>query len=62
MTGGLDSIGGVEGLEQIPGIAQTPAGRSQRIVDMADGVILSFGPNTGKVLDALARAVYEPAT
>ncbi len=62
MTGGLESIGGIEGLQQVPGIAQTPAGRSHRVVDMADGVVLSFGPNTGKVLDALARAVYEPAT
>lgn len=62
MTGGLESIGGVEGLQQVPGIAQTPAGQSQRVVDMADGVVLSFGPNTGKVLEALARAVYEPAT
>lgn len=62
MTDGLESIGGIEGLEQVPGIAQTPAGQSRRIVDMADGVILSFGPNTGKVLDALAKAVYEPAS
>nr|WP_296767375.1 ABC transporter substrate-binding protein [Rhodococcus sp. (in: high G+C Gram-positive bacteria)] len=62
MTGGLESIGGIDGLEQVPGIAQTPAGHSKRIVDMADGVILSFGPNTGKVLGALASAVYEPAS
>ncbi|WP_176444094.1 heme/hemin ABC transporter substrate-binding protein [Rhodococcoides kyotonense] len=62
MTGGLESIGGVDGLEQVPGIAQTPAGQSERIVDMADGVVLSFGPNTGKVLDALAKAVYAPAS
>lgn len=61
MTGGLESIGGIAGLEQVPGIAQTPAGQSERVVDMADGVVLSFGPNTGKVLDALARAVYDPA-
>lgn len=61
MTGGLESIGGISGLEEVPGIAQTPAGRSQRVVDMADGVVLSFGPNTGKVLDALAKAVYQPA-
>lgn len=62
MTGGLASIGGIDGLGQVPGLAQTPAGSSRRIVDMADGVILSFGPNTGKVLDALAKAVYEPTS
>ncbi|WP_279395548.1 ABC transporter substrate-binding protein [Rhodococcus sp. ARC_M12] len=62
MTKGLESIGGIEGLEQIPGIAQTPAGRERRVVDMDDGTILSFGPNTGKVLGALSTAVYDPAS
>ncbi|MGA9869819.1 MAG: ABC transporter substrate-binding protein [Rhodococcus sp. (in: high G+C Gram-positive bacteria)] len=61
MTGGLESIGGIDELGQVPGIAQTPAGQNRRIVDMADGVVLSFGPNTGKVVNALAEAVYEPA-
>jgi iron complex transport system substrate-binding protein len=58
MTNGLESIGGVAGLEKIPGIAQTPAGRNERVVDMADSVLLSFGPNTGHVLAALSEAVY----
>ncbi len=62
MTGGLESIGGIEGLEKVPGVAQTPAGRNQRVVDMQDGVLLSFGPNTGRVLGALADAVYPAAT
>ncbi|MGB2719005.1 MAG: ABC transporter substrate-binding protein, partial [Rhodococcus sp. (in: high G+C Gram-positive bacteria)] len=62
MTKGLESIGGIEGLEQIPGLAQTPAGRERRVVDMDDGTILSFGPNTGKVLGALSKAVYDPAS
>lgn len=58
MTHGLESIGGIEGLEKIPGIAQTPAGKNQQVVDMEDGTILSFGPNTGLVLQALAEAIY----
>ncbi len=58
MTKGLDSIGGLDGLAKIPGIAQTPAGRNQRVVDMQDGVLLSFGPRTGEVLQALAVALY----
>ncbi|MBC7305026.1 MAG: ABC transporter substrate-binding protein [Nocardia sp.] len=58
MSDGLKSVGGVEGLQKIPGIAQTPAGRSQRVVDMSDAVILSFGPNTGRVVSALSDAVY----
>ncbi|MFD4293141.1 hemin ABC transporter substrate-binding protein [Rhodococcus sp. NPDC058505] len=60
MTKGLDSIGGINGLERIPGIAQTPAGRNQRVVDMQDGALLSFGPRTGEVLHALAVALYGP--
>ncbi|MGC0364195.1 iron complex transport system substrate-binding protein [Rhodococcus sp. 27YEA15] len=62
MTDGLASIGGIDGLEKIPGIAQTPAGKNKRVVDMADGVLLSFGPNTGRVMQALAQAFYQPAS
>lgn len=60
MTDGMASLGGVDGIVQIPGIAQTPAGRNKRIVDMADAVLLSFGPNTGRVISALSQAVYGP--
>ena len=59
MTSGLESVGGVDGLlESKPAIALTRAGENRRFVDMADGDILSFGPRTALVLDALARAVY----
>ncbi|WP_051020770.1 heme/hemin ABC transporter substrate-binding protein [Nocardia araoensis] len=58
MSDGLKSVGGVEGLEKVPGIAQTPAGRDRRVVDMSDAVLLSFGPNTGRVIAALSAAVY----
>ncbi|MGQ4598952.1 ABC transporter substrate-binding protein [Nocardia sp. R6R-6] len=58
MSDGLTSVGGVEGLQKVPGIAQTPAGRSRRVVDMSDAVLLSFGPNTGRVIAALSQAVY----
>lgn len=58
MTDGMKSIGGVDGISQIPGIAQTPAGRNKRIVDMSDSVLLSFGPNTGRVITALSDAIY----
>ena len=37
---GLKSIGGVEGLLKVPGLAQTPAGRNKRVVAM-DGLYLS---------------------
>lgn len=62
MTDGLDSAGGVDALLQAkPAIALTAAGQNRRFVDMADGDILSFGPRSAAILDALARAIYAPA-
>lgn len=62
MTGGLDSVGGVEKLLELkPALALTPAGQNRRFVDMADAQLLSFGPHTPQVIDALARAIYAPA-
>lgn len=47
---GLESIGGIEGLLTQPGIAQTPAGKSRRIVTMDDLLLLGFGPRLGEAL------------
>ncbi len=59
MTKGLESVGGVDGLlEQMPAVAQTPAGEHRRVIDMSDTEILSFGPTSARTLDALARALY----
>jgi iron complex transport system substrate-binding protein len=61
MTDGIASVGGVDGLlEAKPAVALTSAGQNRRFVDMADGEVLSFGPRTAAVLDALARAIYAP--
>ncbi|MEU8801535.1 ABC transporter substrate-binding protein [Spirillospora sp. NPDC048819] len=60
MTAGLESVGGVSGLLKLPGVAQTPAGRNRRIVDVADGTLLTFGSRTGETISALADAVHRP--
>jgi iron complex transport system substrate-binding protein len=61
MTDGLASAGGVDALlASKPALALTTAGQHRRFVDMADGVVLGFGPRSAAVLDALARAVYAP--
>ncbi|WP_083449395.1 heme/hemin ABC transporter substrate-binding protein [Actinoplanes rectilineatus] len=60
MTEGLNSVDGVDGLLELPGVAQTPAGINRRIVDMDDGILLNFGARTGKAVEALATAVYGP--
>jgi len=46
MTKGLASVGGINGLVQFPGIAQTPAGQHKRVVTVDDSLLLSFGPRT----------------
>lgn len=61
MSHGIESVGGVDGLlRSKPAIAITTAGQHRRFVDMADGQVLSFGPRSAGVLDALARAIYAP--
>jgi iron complex transport system substrate-binding protein len=62
MSEGLASVDGVDGLlEQLPAIAETPAGQSRRIITMDDAHILGFGPRTAEVLETLAIATYAPA-
>lgn len=61
MSGGLESMGGIDGmLETLPALALTNAGQNRRFVDMHDDQILGFGPRSAEILDALARAVYAP--
>lgn len=62
MTKGLESTGGVDGglFDHVPALAYTPAGETRRIVDMSDTDILSFGPTSADVLEALAVAIYAP--
>lgn len=61
MTKGMDSIGGLDGVLTLPGVAQTPAGERLRVVDVDDSVLLSFGPRTGRTIESLARAIYRAA-
>nr|WP_261989333.1 ABC transporter substrate-binding protein [Streptomyces sp. uw30] len=59
MTKGLDSVGGIDGLVQIPGVGQTPAGMNRRVVDMEDGVLLGYGPRTPLVIDILVDRIHQ---
>ena len=56
MIGGLESVGGVSGLVELPGIAQTPAGKNRQIVAVDDSLLLSFGPRTPSLISELATA------
>ncbi len=59
MSKGLESVGGLEGLVALPGVAQTPAGQSARVIAVDDSLLLSFGPRTPALLAALATAINE---
>ncbi len=52
-TTGLDSVGGIEGLLAIPGIAQTPAGQHRAVLAYEDQLLLGGGPRTGRMLAQL---------
>ncbi|MEU7516663.1 ABC transporter substrate-binding protein [Streptomyces sp. NPDC042898] len=58
MSKGLDSVGGIDGLVQVPGVAQTPAGAAKRVVSVDDGVLLNYGPRTDQVLKSLVGQLY----
>lgn len=61
MSSGLESVGGVDGLlASKPAVALTTAGQQRRFVDMDDSLVLSFGPRSADILEALAVAVYAP--
>ncbi len=56
---GLRSLGGAEGLLDIPGAAQTPAGRNQHIIAMDGLYLLGFTPRAGAAALDLARRLSE---
>jgi iron complex transport system substrate-binding protein len=59
MIKGLQSVGGVSGLISLPGVAQTSAGKSARVIAVDDSLLLSFGPRTPQMLIELAKAINE---
>jgi iron complex transport system substrate-binding protein len=56
MIAGLESVGGVSGLVELPGIAQTGAGKNRQVVAVDDSLLLSFGPQTPSLISELAAA------
>jgi iron complex transport system substrate-binding protein len=58
LSAGLESIGGVDGLLQIPGVAETPAGRERRVLAYDDLYLLGMGPRTGAALRDLVGGLH----
>ena len=61
MSKGLQSVGGIDGLLKLPGVAQTGAGKNSAVIDVDDSLLLSFGPRTPSLVDALAKALSKVA-
>jgi iron complex transport system substrate-binding protein len=52
-TTGLDSVEGIDGLLNLAGVMQTPAGVNRRIITVEDGLLFSFGPRTPQLITSL---------
>jgi iron complex transport system substrate-binding protein len=56
LTLGLKSVGGIDGLLELPGIAQTPAAKTRSVISIDDDLLFSFGPRTGSLIVRLAQS------
>lgn len=57
MNKGLASVGGIDGLVELPGVKQTKAAANRHVIAVDDGVLLSFGPRTPSLIESLRRAI-----
>ncbi len=56
-TSGLESLGGMNGLLNVPGIAQTNAGRNRKVVEMDGHLLSGFSPRLGQAAQELAAKI-----
>ena len=54
-SAGLDSVGGIDGLLEVGGISQTPAGINRAVLAYDDQLLLGNGPRTGDLLEQLVK-------
>lgn len=63
--GGLQSLGGIDGVKRLKGLGDTEAVKHGRVLTYDDAVLLSFGPRLGSVAlelaDALCLDASEPS-
>src|SRR5471032_515495 len=58
-TDGVRSLGGIEQVWKLPGVALTPAGRNHRVLVIDDMSLLGFGLETPAVLAKLRQAAEQ---
>lgn len=54
-TSGLESLGGMDGLLKVPGIAMTNAGKKKQVIEMDGQYLTGFGPRLGKAIAELSK-------
>lgn len=55
---GFESIGGMEGVLKIPGVAQTTTGKKKQIIVIETMKLTNFGPRFGEAVKELVAALY----
>lgn len=58
-TSGLQGAGGNEAVLKMPGIAETKAGKNNKIIAMDGGLVSNFGPRLGEAAVALNQLLLE---
>lgn len=58
---GLQSLGGIDGLLKVQGVAGTNAGKNKKVVEMEGQYLTGFGPRTGKAIKELSTKINEAA-
>ncbi len=54
-SSGLESLGGIEGLLKIPGVAETEAGKNQVVIEMDGQLLTGFSPRLGEAVSNLNK-------
>jgi iron complex transport system substrate-binding protein len=55
---GYESLGGMEGVLKIPGVAQTTAGKKKQIVTLESLKLTNFGPRFGEAVKELVALLH----
>jgi iron complex transport system substrate-binding protein len=55
---GVESLGGIEGVLKIPGVAQTTAGKKRQIVSIESLKLTNFGPRFGEAVKELVVLIH----
>ena len=58
-TSGLESLGGIDGLLKIQGVAQTNAGRNRRVIEMDGQLLTGFSPRLGLAVQELSQKLNQ---